>query len=163
MKRLCLAILMLSLSVSRVYAQDPSETGRNDPALLLAQALIAEAGWVFHQDHKVIPWVLYRRSRLPAFRNAPNPEVAVLLRYASAFRCYGQRCDNDRRRRMRALTWDVIETKSSSIARLARNWFSRRRHPDPCPRAWHWGGSDLDSTSLNVVDCGRTTNTYLSR
>jgi hypothetical protein len=178
---LSVALLLVGLSASRVAAQnvnldptvnpetlveaanvDPRETGRTDPALLLAQALIAEAGWTLHDDHKAIPWVIVRRATLPAFRRAENPEVAVLLGYISAFKCYGRRCDTERMRRMRSLSWPLLEARAPGIARLARGWFGGQRHNDPCPGAWHWGShADGANSPLPIVACGRTTNLFL--
>jgi hypothetical protein len=141
---------------------NPRETGRDDPALLLAQALVAEAGWTLHDDHKAIPWVIVRRATLPAFRRAAQPEVEVLLRYVSAFRCFGRACDTERMGRMRSLSWAVLDARAPEIARLARAWFEGERHNDPCPGAWHWGShADGRGSPLPIVSCGRTTNLFL--
>ena len=143
--------------------QDPHELGQRDPALLLAQALVAEAGWRFHADHLAIPWVISRRATLPAFRRAENPYIAALVGYASALKCAdpARRCDSERRRRMRSITWGMLDSLAPKIARVARDWFGGRRHPDPCPTAWHWGSGLVNPQ--RVVSCGRTTNTFLAR
>ena len=101
---------------------DPRVTAAEDPALLLAQALVAEAGWTMHADHVAIPYVISRRATLPAFRHAAQPESAVLLAYVSAFRCYGHTCDTERMGRMRSLTWPMLEARAPEIARLAKAW-----------------------------------------
>jgi hypothetical protein len=143
---------------------DPRETGRNDPALLLAQGLIAEAGWTLHDDHRAIPWVLARRATLPAFRRAERPEIAALLGYVSAFKCYGRNCDTERMQRMRSLTWALIDARAPGIARIARAWVRGERHTDPCPAAWHWGSHvDSQNSPLAIVTCGRTTNRFLGK
>ena len=143
---------------------DPRETGRNDPALLLAQGLIAEAGWTLHDDHRAIPWVLARRATLPAFRRAERPEIAALLGYVSAFKCHGRNCDTERMQRMRSLTWALINARAPGIARIARAWTLGDRHNDPCPEAWHWGSHvDSRNSPLAIVTCGRTTNLFLGR
>jgi len=143
---------------------DPRETGRTDPALLLAQGLIAEAGWTLHDDHRAIPWVLARRATLPAFRRTEQPEIAALLGYVSAFKCFGRRCDTERMQRMRSLTWELIDARAPGIGRLARSWVRGQRHNDPCPQAWHWGShADSQNSPLAVVTCGRTTNRFLGQ
>lgn len=143
---------------------DPRDTGRNDPALLLAQGLIAEAGWTLHDDHRAIPWVLARRATLPAFRRADQPEIAALLGYVSAFKCHKRDCDTERMRRMRSLTWELIDARAPGIARIARSWVRGERHTDPCPAAWHWGSHvDSRNSPLAIVTCGRTTNRFLGR
>jgi hypothetical protein len=162
MKKVMAALMMAYASTAE--AQDPYELGRRDPALLLGQALVAEAGWRFHADHLAIPWVISRRATLPAFRRASNPEVAALIAYVSALKCAdpARRCDSERRRRMRSITWGMLDSLAPKIARVARDWFGGRRHPDPCPDAWHWG-SGLRRSSQLVVQCGHTTNTFLGR
>ena len=157
-----LVAAILTFSVAAQAQENPHDLGQRDPALLLGQALVAEAGWLFHDDHLAIPWVIARRATLPAFRRATNPEVAALIAYVSALKCANpaRRCDSERRRRMRSITWTMLDARSPKIARVARNWFRGRRHPDPCPTAWHWG-SGLRSSPQVVVRCGRTTNTFL--
>jgi len=161
MRKAILAALIMMWAATAKAQENPHELGQRDPALLLGQALVAEAGWVFHDDHLAIPWVLSRRATLPAFRRAARPEVAAIIQYVSALKCADpqRQCDSDRRRRMRSITWQMLETRAPKIAEIARNWFAGRRHPDPCPAAWHWGSGI--ARPQRVVSCGRTTNTFL--
>jgi hypothetical protein len=143
---------------------DPRDTANQDPALLLAQALVAEAGWTIQADHVAIPYVIRRRSTLPAFRNAPHPQNEVLLNYVSAFKCYDRPCDDERKARMRSLTWPVLEARAPAIAKLAREWTDGTLPTDPCPSAWQWGShEDGRDSPLPIVSCGTTSNLFLGR
>ena len=133
---------------------DPRETARRDPALLLAQALIAEAGWTVRNDHVAILYVLLRRSTLPAFQRDDGllPECRVALAYVRAFHPRGAL--SDRQRRMRALDWPLLEERAPGVARLTRGWVAGTRPPDPCAgRAWHWG-SRVDTRGMPTLGCG---------
>ena len=143
---------------------DPRDTANEDPALLLAQALVAEAGWTFQADHVAIPYVVSRRATLPAFRHATQPQNEVLLAYVSAFRCYGRPCDTERMGRMRSLTWPILETRAPALARLAKAWVRGDRPTDPCPAAWHWGSHhDGRDSPLPIISCGVTSNLFLGK
>lgn len=143
---------------------DPRVTADEDPALLLAQALVAEAGWTVQADHVAIPYVVTRRASLPAFRHAAKPENEVLLAYVSAFRCYGRPCDTERMGRMRSLTWPVLEARAPALSRLAKAWVRGDRPDDPCPAAWHWGShQDGQNSPLPIVSCGQTSNLFLGK
>lgn len=143
---------------------DPRVTARQDPALLLAQGLVAEAGWTVHGDQAAILHVLKRRSTLPAFRrnDGLRPEVRVALSYVRAFNPRGQR--SERQRRMIALDWPLLEARAPGVVAVVRQWMAGTL-ADPCLRpAWHWGSSiDTHGTALPRVDCGRCTNIYLGR
>jgi len=142
---------------------DPRELARTDPALLLAQALVAEAGWTVHDDQAAILHVLKRRARLPAFRrdDGLRPEVRVALSYVRTFN--PRRAPTERQRRMRALDWPLLEERAPGVVDIVRRWVDGERVPDPCRGlAWHWGSaSDTRRSALPRVDCGRTTNRYL--
>ena len=126
---------------------DPRDTARDDPRLLRAQALVAEGGWTLSSDHLAIIGVIRNRMTLPAFRDAAAPEHAVLLRFVSAFKCgipneRGRQptCDSERRRRMRSISWALVESHAPAIARVADMWTKGDRIPDPCGgAAWDWG------------------------
>lgn len=143
---------------------DPRDTANEDPALLYAQALVAESGWTLQADHVAILHVIRRRSTLPAFRNAEHPENEVLLNYVSAFKCFGRPCDDERRARMRSLTWEVLDVRAPRIANLARDWAAGNLPTDPCPSAWQWGShEDGRNSPLPIVSCGSTSNLFLGR
>lgn len=149
---------------------DPRDTATEDPRLLRAQALIAEAGWTLSSDHLGIVGVIRNRATLPAFRDAPDPENAVLLLFVSAFKCgfpsergrllahrevRHPTCDNERRRRMRSITWDLVLDHAPQIARVADLWAKGDRIPDPCNgAAWDWGSiEDSHGDSRERVSC----------
>lgn len=141
---------------------DPRVTARQDPALLLVQALVAEAGWTVHGDQAAILHVLRRRSTLPAFRrdDGLRPEVRVALRYVRAFNPRGRR--SERQERMVNLAWPLLEQRAPGVVRVVRSWMAGTL-ADPCRApAWHWGSRvDTHGSALPRVDCGRTTNVYL--
>jgi hypothetical protein len=142
---------------------DPRDTARDDPRLLRAQALIAEGGWTLSSDHLAIVGVIRNRATLPAFRDLDNAENAVLLRFVSAFKCgvpdeRGRlpTCDSERRRRMRSISWALVESHAPAIARVAEIWTKGDRIPDPClGAAWDWGSVEDSHGDLRErVACG---------
>jgi len=117
----------------------------------LARALIAEAGWTATQtEYVAIAWVLRKRARA----SGRSPYVTVRTYCAGL----GRHARTRRQRWVRELpadgetrpehwpdtaSWRRHRPRWQRVLQLVEEW-AAGEHPDPCPRAVHWGG-DMDA------------------
>ena len=139
---------------------DYREVALSDPALILARALVAEAGYRPRRDHPAILHVL--RKRAP--RKSPVGDALVALQYCSVFK------DSRQTRhaiKARDADWRYLERAAPEVSKLAKAWVRGVPVKDPCNgQAIHWGSLDdmrkRDLDGRVAVDCGGTANVFLS-
>jgi hypothetical protein len=156
-----IGVILLLASISRAQ----------DPALVLARSMVAEANWRSPSDHVAIAYVIQKRSAARARASGVSLE-GTALQYVSAFKV-----ENARTRWVRALNLDAVEPEGwparLSWTRHRPLWlevleraraFLRGELVDPCRGlADHWGGPmDVAPPHWVRLDCGDTLNTFYS-
>ncbi len=137
--------------------------------LVLAQAMVAEAGWRADRDHAGIAHVLGRRWRTrPALASLSFGEV--VRRYCAAWRTKRRRAtwvralSTPAARPMgwpRQASWRAHAPLWRQVLRRAER-FLLGQLADPCRgRASHWGSpQDVPGPRMRRVNCGPTLNRY---
>lgn len=159
-------VFILGLVFSEVDCSNPAtadegiptvrELLRDDPALLLAQALVAEAEPGRLGDHRAIIGVFRNRLTLPAHRGKSYPEMAAA--YCSVFRSSRL---TPRQVRIRMTPWDRIP---AHVQELVTAVMAGEDIVDPCEgRAWDFGSREdaLRKVLQAPLNCGRTENVFL--
>jgi hypothetical protein len=155
------AALLLTRSVWAA-APDPSQVqmADKDPELILARALVAEAGYRPQRDHTAILHVLRRRGG-----DSLRAQARLAVSYCSVFK------PSSKPTRHRFLVsnadWPYLRRSAPAVTRLVRAWARGVDVPDPCGgQAVHWGSpDDMQLRSIDPavhVDCGGTRNVFLS-
>lgn len=158
------AAAWLVLAVGGLASADMTSDLRRDPALILARALVSEAGYAPRADHVAILHVLAHRSERLRIRDPLRAHARLAVLYCSALRI--DRTPLSRHAATtRAATWRYLEREAPEVVQLVRAWAAGERPEDPCGgRAVHWG-SRFDARrwpASAVVDCGDTANVFLS-
>lgn len=154
------ACLALVLATPSEAAPDPLENvAQTQPALILARALVAEAGYAARVDHPAILHVLRRRSG----RKDPIGDALVALQYCSVFHADVKTAQSEV---LRHATWAYLQNAAPAVARLAEQWAAGASISDPCRGdALHWGSpEDVERKAIAgnaVVPCGKTANVFL--
>lgn len=139
---------------------------RRDPALILARALVAEAGYRPRADHAAILHVLARRAQRLAAPSPMRAHARLAVLYCSALRL-DRTPHTTHGITARTASWTYLERRAPDVVGLVRAWERGDEIPDPCGgRAVHWG-SRLDVRARGwpasaVVDCGDTANVFLA-
>lgn len=160
----------------------PASEWTADARLVLARAMVAEAGFTSKRDHAAIAWVLAIRFRRWA---RASPMLASFVKMVASY-CTGMDAWVPKRLKQR-LTWiralqdpqpdaphgwpkrkygrwnNRWEVHWRHVLQRADAW-SRGELDDPCRgRAIHWGGRTdriLPESKWRPIDCGKTVNTF---
>jgi hypothetical protein len=140
--------------------EDYVHIAKRDPALILARALVAEAGYSPRKDHPAILHVLRKRTQ----RKDPVGDALLALQYCSVFK------DSRQTRhaiKAREAPWEYLQSAAPEVSQLVRAWVRGHQVKDPCKgKAIHWGSRDdmhaRDIDGRVAVDCGGTANVFLS-
>lgn len=179
MRLVCVAVVLISLLTGfvRVGSAPKGLVLTRVDQLHLAQVVVGEADFR-KADHIAIAWVLAKRWRMYQRGAKYDPATQdfswFIMAYSSTMKI-----GRERAKRIRQLPWgDPVRPHSDhvSLERYTRNWAQARetvsqwyqgRHPDPCPRALHWGGTmdnpdkiERPGVVWEPVSCGPTSNIY---
>jgi len=148
-----------------------------DDKLHLAQVLVGEADWR-KADHIAIAWVLAKRWKVYQ-RNAKYDPATQDFSWFIMTYSTTMKIGKTRAKRIRQLPWgDPLQPHSDNVSleKYTKNWAKVRetvtqwyngKHPDPCPKALHWGGTMDDPNKIRrpgvvwePVSCGDTRNIF---
>lgn len=152
--------LVLIFATPSGAAPDPLEdVAQTQPALILARALVAEAGYAARDDHPAILHVLRRRG----WRKDAVGDALVALQYCSVFHDAVKTSQSEI---LRHATWAYLKNAAPAVTRLAEQWTAGASINDPCRGdALHWGSpADVERKAIAgnaVVPCGKTANVFL--
>ena len=159
-KFLSSAGLVLALAAPSEASPDPLErTAKRQPALILARALVAEAGYTPQTDHPAILHVLRRRSH----RKDAVGDALLAIRYCSVFHAGVSTPQTDA---LRHASLEYLRLNAPDVVMLAEQWVAGVSMEDPCHgAAIHWGSpEDIARKAISVrshVACGETLNIFL--
>ena len=154
------ACLVLALASPSDAAPNPLERiAKRQPALILARALVAEAGYTPRADHPAILHVLRHRSQ----RKDPVGDAFLALQYCSVFHAGVNTPQTDT---LRHASMEYLRANAPDVVLLAEQWVAGAEMADPCRgAAIHWGSpEDIERKAIGMrsrVPCGDTVNIFL--
>ena len=154
------ACLVLLIATQSEAAPSPLErVAKRQPALILARALVAEAGYSPRADHPAILHVLRRRS----WRKDPVGDALLALQYCSVFHAGVTTPQTDT---LRHASMEYLRANAPDVVLLAEQWTAGAEMADPCLGvAIHWGSpEDIERKAIGMrsrVPCGDTANIFL--